>query len=97
MDAVTRVRVARALGAPVVGARAVRGGYTPAERWAVTLADGRTAFAKVGTAGHHVGLDAVPPAERRALVDHIARHFVAPGGRIVLSDGALRRTAWWAV
>ena len=38
--------VADILGSPVVRRRAVTGGYTPAERWVVTLASGRSAFIK---------------------------------------------------
>jgi len=40
--------VAEILGSPVVDRRPAAGGYTPAERWVVRLADGRTAFVKVG-------------------------------------------------
>jgi hypothetical protein len=36
----------RLLGSAVVSARRLRGGYTPAERWVVTLSDGRSAFVK---------------------------------------------------
>ena len=36
------------LGSPVEDRRPVGGGYTPAERWVVRLADGRSAFVKVG-------------------------------------------------
>jgi hypothetical protein len=39
-------RVGRALGAPAVEWRQADGGYTPAERWVVQLADGRSAFVK---------------------------------------------------
>jgi hypothetical protein len=41
-------RVGQLLGSPVVYRRPVGGGYTPAERWVVQLADGRSAFVKVG-------------------------------------------------
>ena len=45
-----RVRIEALTGKRVVGARTVDGrGYTPAERWIVTLEDGETAFAKTGT------------------------------------------------
>lgn len=43
-----RDRIAQLLGARVVDARSPVGGYTPAQRWVVTLSDGRTAFAKTG-------------------------------------------------
>ena len=36
------------LGSPAVDRRPAMGGYTPAERWVVRLADGRSAFVKVG-------------------------------------------------
>jgi hypothetical protein len=39
-------RVSRLLGAPVSAATRAAQGYTPAERWAVVLADGRRAFVK---------------------------------------------------
>jgi hypothetical protein len=39
-------RVQRLLGSPVIGTRRVRGGYTPARRWVVALADGRRVFVK---------------------------------------------------
>lgn len=39
-------QVEKLLGAPVVGRRRANGGYTPAERWVVELADGRSAFVK---------------------------------------------------
>ena len=41
-------RVADLLGSPVVDRTPAAGGYTPAERWVVRLADGRSAFVKVG-------------------------------------------------
>lgn len=41
-------RVGEILGSPVVDRRPAVGGYTPAERWVVDLANGRTAFVKVG-------------------------------------------------
>ncbi len=41
-------RVGELLGSAVVERRPVGGGYTPAERWVVRLADGRSAFVKVG-------------------------------------------------
>src|SRR5688500_11655009 len=43
---VTEARVAELLGSPVVDRRRAAGGYTPAERWVVQLADGRSAFVK---------------------------------------------------
>ncbi len=43
-----RDRIAALLGTRVIDARSPVGGYTPAQRWIVTLADGRTAFAKTG-------------------------------------------------
>ena len=39
--------VGELLGSPVVNQRNAIGGYTPAERWVVELADGRSAFVKV--------------------------------------------------
>jgi hypothetical protein len=45
---VNEARVAEIMGSPVVDWRTVGGGYTPAERWVVQLADGRSAFVKVG-------------------------------------------------
>ena len=44
----TAERVAAALGAAVVDARPVAGGYSTAERLVVTLDDGRSVFAKCG-------------------------------------------------
>jgi hypothetical protein len=38
--------VGQVLGAPAVEWRAAHGGYTPAERWVVQMADGRSAFVK---------------------------------------------------
>ena len=38
--------MAELLGSPVVARRPAVGGYTPAERWVVRLADGRSAFVK---------------------------------------------------
>lgn len=40
--------VAGILGSRVVEKRHASGGYTPAERWVVQLADGRSAFVKIG-------------------------------------------------
>jgi hypothetical protein len=49
MDALLRTRVARlARREPVAWVRVERG-YTPAERWIITFANGSTAFAKIGT------------------------------------------------
>ena len=42
-------QVNRLLGSPVVSFREASGGYTPAARWIVELADGRSAFLKLGT------------------------------------------------
>ncbi len=39
-------RVVELLGSPVVDRRRAAGGYTPAERWVVQLADGRSVFVK---------------------------------------------------
>lgn len=47
MRAADRERVAGLLGHPVTGAEPVHGGYTPAERWRVELADGTAAFVKI--------------------------------------------------
>lgn len=43
-----RGRIGDLLGGQIVSARAAAGGFTSAERWIVELADGRSAFAKVG-------------------------------------------------
>lgn len=48
-DASLLDRVARLMGTRPVRWRPVAGGFTPAGRWVLTLADGRTLFAKVGT------------------------------------------------
>jgi hypothetical protein len=40
-------RIGEILGSPIADGRQANGGYTPAERWIVELADGRTAFVKV--------------------------------------------------
>jgi len=45
---VNEARVADVLGSAVVDRTPAAGGYTPAERWVVRLADGRSAFVKVG-------------------------------------------------
>ena len=42
----TAERLCRLLESDVVSWRVVEGGYTPAFRWSVTLADGRAAFVK---------------------------------------------------
>src|SRR5579864_3610980 len=42
----SRERVHRLLGSPVVEAHGIGGGYTPALRWLVALADGRRVFVK---------------------------------------------------
>jgi len=42
-------RVNRLLGSPAVSFRSTSGGYTPAARWIVDLADGRSVFVKLGT------------------------------------------------
>jgi hypothetical protein len=52
-------RLQRILGSPVKSARTVRGGYTPALRWLVALADGRSVFVKQAID------DAVVPRLRR--------------------------------
>jgi len=44
-----RARLEQVLGAHVKAARRIARGYTPAERWVLQLADGRSAFAKIGT------------------------------------------------
>ena len=44
---VNETLVGELLGSPVVSRRKATGGYTPAERWVVELADGRSAFVKV--------------------------------------------------
>jgi Phosphotransferase enzyme family len=42
-------QVNRLLGSPAVSFRKASGGYTPAARWIVELADGRSVFLKLGT------------------------------------------------
>ena len=49
MDPLLRNRVARLAHREPVGWVRVQRGYTPAERWVVTFADGSSAFAKIGT------------------------------------------------
>ncbi len=44
-----RERIEVVLGGPIRGVRRMAGGYTPALRLVVTLADGRSAFVKAGT------------------------------------------------
>lgn len=46
MDTSTAEQLHRLLGSPVVTLRGVSGGYSPATRWVVTLADGRSVFVK---------------------------------------------------
>lgn len=46
MTASTAEQLHRMLRSPVVFAKAIRGGYTPASRWVVKLEDGRSAFVK---------------------------------------------------
>jgi hypothetical protein len=55
----TRKRLQRILRSPVTSTWAVRGGYTPALRWLVALADGRSVFVKQAID------DAVVPRLRR--------------------------------
>ena len=38
----------------------------------------------------HTGLDYVPPARRRELIEHLFRHYLAPGGRVVLRPERVR-------
>jgi 2-polyprenyl-3-methyl-5-hydroxy-6-metoxy-1,4-benzoquinol methylase len=49
MDALLQERVARLGGCKAVSWVRVERGYTPAERWVITFADGSSAFAKIGT------------------------------------------------
>ncbi len=49
MDERSRGRLTQLAGKEAVSWRRVARGYTPAERWRVTFADGSTAFAKFGT------------------------------------------------
>src|SRR5688572_6527248 len=49
MDALSQRRVAELAGKEAASWRRMTRGYTPAERWQVTFADGSTAFAKFGT------------------------------------------------
>jgi hypothetical protein len=46
MTVATAEQLRRMLGSRVVSANAIRGGYSPASRWVVTLQDGRSAFVK---------------------------------------------------
>ncbi len=48
MRSTDRSRLHHALATPVRGAVAVSGGYSPAERWRVRLADGTSVFVKIG-------------------------------------------------
>ncbi len=48
MDSLSIQQVARLAGKEPVSWRRIVRGYTPAERWCVTFADGSTAFAKIG-------------------------------------------------
>jgi hypothetical protein len=49
MDALSQQRVAQLAGKKPASWRRIARGYTPAERWQVTFADGSTAFAKFGS------------------------------------------------
>src|SRR5688500_11785 len=49
MDELSQQRVAQLAGKPPASWRRIARGYTPAERWQVTFADGSTAFAKFGS------------------------------------------------
>ena len=73
----TAQRVAAALGASVVDARPVMGGYSTAERLVVTLDDGRSVFVKCG---HQPPLDAFLHDEHRfyaAAAADFAPRFLA--------------------
>ena len=59
----TAERLRRLLGSDVVSSRVVEGGYTPAFRWSVTVADGRAAFVKQA-----VELSIVPRLRREASI-----------------------------
>lgn len=48
MDASSKQRIAQLARREVVACRRIARGYTPAERWLVTFADGSSAFAKLG-------------------------------------------------
>src|SRR5262249_22574862 len=48
-------RIAALTGSRPVSWRRVQGGYTAAERWVVTLADGRSLFAKLATNDNTIG------------------------------------------
>ncbi|MBX2798529.1 MAG: methyltransferase domain-containing protein [Myxococcales bacterium] len=73
MDAELRDRVREVLGHEVAQAEAVQGGYTPAQRWRVTLAEGGRAFVKVGTT----------PYTAQALRAEIAAYErLAPGPQV---------------
>jgi hypothetical protein len=49
MDELSQQRVAQLAGKPPTSWRRIARGYTPAERWQVTFADGSRAFAKFGS------------------------------------------------
>jgi SAM-dependent methyltransferase len=49
MDASSKQRISRLAGREPVAWRRIARGYTPAERWQVSFADGSSAFAKLGT------------------------------------------------
>ncbi|MEZ6186770.1 MAG: phosphotransferase [Planctomycetota bacterium] len=55
LDPADRARLEATLGTRVRAARPIHRGYTPAQRWLLTLADGRSAFAKVGVDANTAG------------------------------------------
>ncbi len=70
-------RVARVMGSRVEFGRPVSGGYTPATRWSVTLADGRRAFVKGGADSPTSPVARWLRLERRAYEDIAAPYMAA--------------------
>src|SRR5688572_17157487 len=94
VPAVMRARVATLLGAPVVRATRVFGGYAPTATFRLRLADGRRAFFK-GT--YPLPADspvhwALAPEER---VYRRLRHLVEPWAPTY--HGSIRRAGWHAI
>src|SRR5262245_49320458 len=78
MDDRLRQRVERLAGRKPVFWQAVRGGYTPAERWRIGFADGSFAFAKVGTTPYtasYLRVEARRYAELGPRSEFMARFF----------------------
>src|SRR4051794_40350120 len=79
--------VERLLGSPVVAERVVSGGYPPAQRRVVTLADGRTAFVKTAVDDDTRGwLDAEQRIYAAVNGPFMPRVLAAEPGVLVLED-----------